>query len=100
MKWSKKRSKNSLRISTSFSSYDGEEVVGLSTKTSIRIAAVSTAFSALLHPATLLPAMRCDIPVFVGSSFDPMLGGTWVKKTVEHYPSVRALALRKNQILL
>ncbi len=54
----------------------------------------------VLHPATLLPAMRCDIPVFVGSSFDPNLGGTWVKKSVDHYPSVRALALRKNQVLV
>ncbi len=54
----------------------------------------------ILHPATLLPAMRLDIPVFVGSSFDPELGGTWVKKSVDHYPSVRALALRKNQVLL
>lgn len=54
----------------------------------------------VLHPATLLPAMRLDIPVFVGSSFDPNLGGTWVKKSVDHYPSVRALALRKNQVLL
>lgn len=54
----------------------------------------------VLHPATLLPAMRLDIPVFVGSSFDPNLGGTWVKKSVDYYPSVRALALRKNQVLL
>ncbi len=54
----------------------------------------------VLHPATLLPAMRCDIPVFVGSSFDANLGGTWVKRNVDHYPSVRALALRKNQVLL
>lgn len=54
----------------------------------------------VLHPATLLPAMRLDIPVFVGSSFDPNLGGTWVKKSVDHYPSVRALALRKNQVLV
>lgn len=54
----------------------------------------------VLHPATLMPAMRLDIPVFVGSSFDPNLGGTWVKKSVDHYPSVRALALRKNQVLV
>lgn len=54
----------------------------------------------VLHPATLLPAMREDIPVFVGSSFDANLGGTWVKRTVDFYPPVRALALRKNQVLL
>ncbi len=32
----------------------------------------------VLHPATLLPAVRSDIPVFVGSSKDPAAGGTRV----------------------
>ncbi len=32
----------------------------------------------VLHPATLLPAVRSDIPVFVGSSKDPRAGGTLV----------------------
>lgn len=32
----------------------------------------------VLHPATLLPAVRSDIPVFVGSSKDPQAGGTLV----------------------
>ncbi len=54
----------------------------------------------ILHPATLLPAIRSDIPVFVGSSFQPELGGTWVKKDVEDAPLVRAMALRKKQILV
>ena len=54
----------------------------------------------ILHPATLLPAIRSDIPVFVGSSFNPEHGGTWVKKEVEKNPLVRAMALRKNQILV
>ncbi|MDO9182792.1 MAG: lysine-sensitive aspartokinase 3 [Bacteriovorax sp.] len=54
----------------------------------------------ILHPATLLPAIRSHIPVFVGSSFNPSLGGTWVRKDVEHSPLVRAMALRKKQILV
>jgi len=54
----------------------------------------------ILHPATLLPAIRAHIPVFVGSSFNPELGGTWVKKDVEDMPLVRAMAMRKKQILV
>ncbi len=54
----------------------------------------------ILHPATLLPAIRSSIPVFVGSSFNPELGGTWVKKDVDNTPLVRAMALRKKQILV
>lgn len=54
----------------------------------------------ILHPATLLPAIRSNIPVFVGSSFNPEHGGTWVKRDVEETPLVRAMALRKKQILV
>jgi aspartate kinase len=54
----------------------------------------------ILHPATLMPAMRAKIPVFVGSSFDPDSGGTWIKKEVDDAPLVRAMALRKNQALV
>jgi aspartate kinase len=54
----------------------------------------------ILHPATLLPAMREHIPVYVASSFNPELGGTWIRKTVEETPLVRALALRKKQVLV
>ncbi len=54
----------------------------------------------VLHPATLLPAIRKNIPVFVGSSFDPQKGGTWVRKEVENQPLIRALALRRKQVLV
>lgn len=54
----------------------------------------------ILHPATLLPAIRSHIPVFVGSSFHPKDGGTWVRKDVDETPLVRAMALRKKQILV
>lgn len=54
----------------------------------------------VLHPATLLPAIRKNIPVFVGSSFAAEARGTWVRKEVEEYPLIRAMALRKKQILV
>lgn len=54
----------------------------------------------VLHPATLLPAIRSHIPVLVASSFDPEKPGTWVKKEVKNSPLIRALALRKNQTLV
>lgn len=54
----------------------------------------------VLHPATLLPAIRSQIPVFVGSSFQPELGGTWVKENVQENPLVRALAKRSKQVLV
>jgi len=54
----------------------------------------------VLHPATLLPAIRSQIPVFVGSSFNPEQGGTWVKEHVQENPLVRALAKRSKQVLV
>jgi len=54
----------------------------------------------ILHPATLIPAIRNNIPVFVGSSFDAEARGTWVRKEVQAYPLIRAMALRKKQILV
>jgi aspartate kinase len=54
----------------------------------------------ILHPSTLVPAMRKQIPVFVGSSKAPELGGTWVRESVDSAPLFRALALRKNQTMI
>lgn len=54
----------------------------------------------VLHPATLLPAIRSKIPVLVASSFEPQKPGTWVRKEVKNSPLIRALALRKNQTLV
>ncbi|MDP5291426.1 lysine-sensitive aspartokinase 3 [Oceanimonas sp. CHS3-5] len=54
----------------------------------------------VLHPATLQPAVRCQIPVFVGSSRAPEEGGTWIRNTTPSQPLFRALALRRNQVLL
>jgi len=54
----------------------------------------------ILHPSTLLPALRHGIPVFVGSSREPGLGGTWIRKRVENSPLYRAVALRANQTMV
>ncbi|SHO55585.1 lysine-sensitive aspartokinase 3 [Vibrio quintilis] len=54
----------------------------------------------ILHPSTLLPALRHGIPVFVGSSREPDNGGTWIRKRVTSSPLFRALALRANQTMV
>ncbi|MCB5302180.1 lysine-sensitive aspartokinase 3 [Yersinia bercovieri] len=63
-------------------------------------AEMATFGAKVLHPATLLPAVRSDIPVFVGSSKDPAAGGTLVCNETENPPLFRALALRRNQTLV
>ncbi|WP_233080642.1 lysine-sensitive aspartokinase 3 [Rheinheimera soli] len=63
-------------------------------------AEMATFGAKVLHPATLIPAMRRNIKVFVGSSREPEAGGTWIAKTVEHKPAYRAIALRKSQTLI
>lgn len=63
-------------------------------------AEMATFGAKILHPATLLPAVRSDIPVFVGSSKDPAAGGTMVCNKTENPPLFRALALRRKQTLL
>ena len=54
----------------------------------------------ILHPSTLVPAVRCGIPVYVGSSKEPEKGGTWVRPATDYSPAFRAVALRKNQTLI
>lgn len=54
----------------------------------------------VLHPATLLPAMRKNIPVFVGASSNPSAGGTLVCCDVPEPSRYRALAVRRQQTLL
>lgn len=63
-------------------------------------AEMATFGAKVLHPATLLPAVRSNIPVFVGSSKDPKAGGTIVCNTTENPPLFRAIALRRKQTLL
>lgn len=54
----------------------------------------------VLHPSTMVPAVRREIPIFVGSSKEPEKGGTWVRPATQSAPNFRALALRKNQTLI
>ncbi|MQL50293.1 lysine-sensitive aspartokinase 3 [Photorhabdus khanii] len=63
-------------------------------------AEMATFGAKILHPATLFPAIRCGIPVFVGSSKNPLAGGTLVCDTTEAPPRFRAITLRRQQTLL
>lgn len=54
----------------------------------------------ILHPSTLLPALRHKIPVFVGSSKQPEQGGTWIRQHVNSAPLFRALTVRGNQTMV
>ncbi len=63
-------------------------------------AEMATFGAKVLHPATLLPAVRNGIPVFVGSSKAPDAGGTIVDNQTKQQPLFRAVTLRRNQTLL
>ena len=54
----------------------------------------------ILHPATISPAVRKSIPVFVGSTFAKDEPGTWIRRTVEFRPPVRAITKRSAQGLV
>ncbi|OOF09398.1 MULTISPECIES: lysine-sensitive aspartokinase 3 [unclassified Salinivibrio] len=54
----------------------------------------------VLHPSTLLPAVRQHIPVFVGAACAPEKGGTWIREQAESSPLFRAIALRRNQTMV
>ncbi|MGB1261347.1 MAG: lysine-sensitive aspartokinase 3 [Cognaticolwellia sp.] len=63
-------------------------------------AEMATFGAKILHPATLIPAMRQDIPVFVGSSKEPKAGGTRIQRQVNSNPTYRSIALRREQTLV
>jgi aspartate kinase len=63
-------------------------------------AEMATFGAKILHPATLIPAMRQDIPVFVGSSKEPNAGGTKIQRQVDSNPTYRSIALRREQTLV
>ncbi len=54
----------------------------------------------VLHPATMIPAIRKNIKVYVGSSMKPDEPGTWIVKETKNNPVIRAISLRRNQTLL
>lgn len=68
--------------------------------TYLEAAEMATFGAKILHPSTLVPAVRRRIPVFVGSSKEPEKGGTWVRAQTNYSPAYRAVALRKNQTLI
>jgi aspartate kinase len=63
-------------------------------------AEMATFGAKVLHPATMEPALRSDIQVFVGSSKEPDKGGTWIKQYCDHEPAFRAVTRRKDQVLV
>jgi len=63
-------------------------------------AEMATFGAKILHPATLIPAMRKNIPVFVGSSKEPEKGGTRIQQSVGSKPTYRSIALRREQTLV
>ncbi len=63
-------------------------------------AEMATFGAKVLHPATMVPAVRKDIKVFVGSSKEPQKGGTWIAKDCLHEPHYRAITRRKDQVMV
>lgn len=63
-------------------------------------AELATFGAKILHPTTLAPAMRANIPVFVGSSYEPEEPGTWICNETEQRPLIRAMAVKRDQVLL
>jgi aspartate kinase len=63
-------------------------------------AEMATFGAKVLHPATMEPALRQNIKVFVGSSGEPDKGGTWIVRDCEHEPSYRAITRRKDQVMV
>jgi aspartate kinase len=63
-------------------------------------AELATFGAKILHPTTLSPALRSNIKVFVGSSYEPQMPGTWIVTETQTAPLVRAMATRKDQALL
>lgn len=54
--------------------------------------ALATLGAKVLFPTTLLPAKRNNIPVFVGSSLNPTLGGTMITKNQSSQFSLKAVS--------
>ncbi|MGB0893955.1 MAG: lysine-sensitive aspartokinase 3 [Parashewanella sp.] len=63
-------------------------------------AEMATFGAKVLHPATILPAVRQGIEVYVGSSKEPQSGGTWIRNQVEKAPVFRAVTVRRDQTLI
>ncbi|PHS67508.1 MAG: aspartate kinase [Flavobacterium sp.] len=64
--------------------------------------AIELAFygATVIHPKTLQPLQRKEIPLFVKSFYNPEEAGTCVGKGVTLDPSISCFILKKNQILI
>lgn len=54
----------------------------------------------VLHPATILPAVEKNIPVYVKNTFEPEHPGTRISENPVNVGSVRAIAFKKNITVL
>jgi aspartate kinase len=63
-------------------------------------AEMATFGAKVLHPATMEPALRKNIKVFVGSSKEPNKGGTWIVRDCQTQPYYRAITRRKDQVMV
>lgn len=63
-------------------------------------AEMATFGAKVLHPATMEPALRRNIPVFVGSSREPEKGGTWIVRDCKEEPPYRAITRRRQQVMV
>jgi aspartate kinase len=61
---------------------------------------LSTLGAKVLHPMTLAPAEKKEIPVYIGSSFNQALPGTWIKFECQSRPLVQALTIKEEQTLV
>jgi len=64
--------------------------------------AIELAFygASVIHPKTLQPLQRKEIPLYVKSFVDPIAAGTQVSKGPDLLPQVPCFIVKKNQILL
>jgi len=63
-------------------------------------AELATFGAKILHPTTIWPVMRQNINVFVGSSIESQKKGTWIRKSTDNAPLIRAIALRERQSIV
>src|SRR5690606_5688274 len=54
----------------------------------------------VIHPKTLQPLQRKEIPLFVKSFLNPMLPGTRVSKGADLEPELPCYIVKRNQLLL
>jgi aspartate kinase len=54
----------------------------------------------VLHPLSILPAMKADIPVRVMNSYNPSHPGTKITRTTENKALVRAITCKRNITLI